>query len=193
MPILATASVTSSAAPAAFFERWADTATWPDWNTDTEWVRMDGPFQAGTTGKLKPKGGFAVPFVIARMVPGREFVDVSRLPGARLTFDHQVRTTADGGTRVDVTVALTGPLRAVWRAVLGGGLINSLQSDLDRLQATVDDLRGRIDLTAAPNWGHQLRRGLLPLSDRDLAAVPAAMTDCSPVAEAAAEQVAPLW
>src|SRR5512144_2647941 len=103
MTTLATARATSLAPPAAFFERWADTATWPDWNTDTEWVRMDGPCMTGATGTLKPKGGFAVPFVIERLVPGREFVDVSRLPGARLMFDHQVTADADGRTRIHVT------------------------------------------------------------------------------------------
>jgi hypothetical protein len=65
-------------------------ATWPEWNLDSEWVRLDGPFVQGSTGRLKPKGGFAVPFVIERLVPGSEFVDTSRLPGARLTFAHVV-------------------------------------------------------------------------------------------------------
>ena len=44
MTIIATARATSTAHPSAFFARWADTATWPEWNTDTEWVRLDGPF-----------------------------------------------------------------------------------------------------------------------------------------------------
>jgi hypothetical protein len=29
-------------------------ATWPEWNLDTEWVRLDGPFAAGSTGRLQP-------------------------------------------------------------------------------------------------------------------------------------------
>lgn len=144
MTILGTAQVTSSAAPAAFFERWADMATWPDWNTDTEWVRLDGPFTEGATGKLKPKGGFAVPFVVERLVPGHEFVDVSRLPGARLTFDHQVATLADGRTRIDVTVELTGPLAALWRAVLGKGIAASVQPDLEALVVAAESTADRV-------------------------------------------------
>ena len=34
----------------------------------------------------------------------------------------------------------------------------------------------RLDLTSQPNWGYQLRRGLIPLSERDLATVREAMT-----------------
>ncbi len=133
MTTLATAHASSTAAPAAFFERWADMDTWPQWNLDTEWVRLDGPFATGSTGTLKPKGGPQVPFLIERLVDGREFVDVSRLFGARLTFDHQVTRTADGGCTLDVTVTMTGPLRRVWTAILGKGIAATLQADLDRL------------------------------------------------------------
>ena len=52
-------------------------ASWPEWNADTEWVRLDGPFAAGSTGVLKPGGGPRVKFVIQTLVPDREFVDVS--------------------------------------------------------------------------------------------------------------------
>jgi EVE domain len=33
----------------------------------------------------------------------------------------------------------------------------------------------RLDLTAAPSWGYQLRRGLVPLTEHDLAVIRAAM------------------
>ena len=82
MKTLAVASAATSAAPATIFARWADMATWPTWNLDTEWVRLDGPFATGSTGSLKPKGGPKVRFVIERLVPEREFVDVSLLLGA---------------------------------------------------------------------------------------------------------------
>jgi hypothetical protein len=131
MTTIATASVTSSAPPAAFFAKWADMATWPEWNLDTEWVRLDGPFAPGATGVLKPKGGPKVPFVVAELGPDR-FVDVSRLLGARLTFDHRV-TAADGATTVSVAVTLQGPLAFAWRLILGKGIAASAQPDLDRL------------------------------------------------------------
>ena len=50
MRTIATAQLTSGRRPPAFFDRWADMATWPQWNTDTEWVRLDGPFRSGATG-----------------------------------------------------------------------------------------------------------------------------------------------
>jgi hypothetical protein len=126
----------SSAPPSAFFARWGDMATWPEWNADTEWVRLDGPFAQGATGELKPKGGPKVKFEVVTL-NDNEFVDVSRLLGAKLTFAHHIAPTA-AGTEVAVDVSLDGPLAPVWNLILGKGIKASLQRDLDRLVTTAE-------------------------------------------------------
>jgi hypothetical protein len=136
MTRIASTHVTSSASPAAFFARWADMATWPEWNLDTEWVRLDGPFTEGATGVLKPKGGPKVRFVVARLTAD-EFVDVSKLVGARLTFAHRVASAGDK-TEVTVDVSLAGPLAPVWKLILGKGIAASAQPDLERLNAVAE-------------------------------------------------------
>lgn len=136
MTTLAAATITSAALPSAFFARWADMATWPQWNADTEWARLDGPFATGSTGVLKPKGGPKVKFVIAKLTAD-EFTDVSRLLGARLTFEHHVAVVPKG-TRVRVAVSLTGPLAFLWNAILGKGIKDTLQRDLDALAAVAE-------------------------------------------------------
>ena len=143
MITVAEVHASSSAPPSAFFARWADMATWPEWNTDTEWVRLDGPFTAGSTGVLKPKGGPKVKFVIATLVADREFTDVSLLAGARLTFRHLIEPLPEGGSTVRVTVTLAGPLGWFWNLVLGKGLRASLGPDLGRLAIAAEaDPRG---------------------------------------------------
>jgi hypothetical protein len=132
MTIIATAQITSRAHPDAFFARWADMATWREWNLDTEWGRLDGPFVEGATGELKPKGGPKVRFVVERLMPGREFTDVSKLVGARLTFRHLVEQH-DGGCTISVETTLSGPLARAWKLVLGKGIRASMQPDLERL------------------------------------------------------------
>ena len=135
MKTIATAQITSNVRPQAFFDRWADMATWPQWNTDTEWVRLDGPFRTGATGTLKPKGGPATRFVISSLVPGHEFTDVSLLLGARLTFQHLVAVDAGGSTTISVRVTLAGPLTFFWNIVLGKNIAKGLSRDLARLEA----------------------------------------------------------
>jgi hypothetical protein len=141
MTSLAAAHVSSTAAPAAFFDRWADMATWPEWNLDTEWVRLDSPFVEGATGTLKPKGGPKVRFTVASLVLGREFVDVSHLVCARLTFAHHVTPAAHGGCTVEVAVSMSGPLARVWNLLLGKGLRESVQPDLERLARVAEAAR----------------------------------------------------
>ncbi|WP_090474951.1 SRPBCC family protein [Nakamurella panacisegetis] len=131
MTTIATASATSTAPAAQFFALWADMDTWPEWNTDTEWVRLDGPFVQGATGTLKPKGGPKVKFTVEKLT-ATDFVDVSTLWGARLTFDHHIVETSSG-TEVSVAVRMSGPLSKVWTMVMGGGLRKSAQADLDAL------------------------------------------------------------
>ena len=102
-------------------------------NTGTEWVRPQGPFVAGATRRVKPTGGFAVRFVLERLVPPRE--------GAWPRFRPPGRRTADRGGQVDVEVTVTGPLGWLWGRVLGGGLRAAAQGDLDRL-ATLAEASG---------------------------------------------------
>jgi hypothetical protein len=143
---LASANVTSTAAPPAFFATWADMATWPEWNGDTEWVRLDGPFTKGSTGVLKPKGGPRTRFVIANLTDS-EFTDVSLLVGARLTFQHLVGRTSEGLTQISVTCTLTGPLARVWNLILGKGIKATIQEDLDNLARAAEAVSGNAALS----------------------------------------------
>lgn len=136
MTAIATAHAITTAHPAAFFARWGDVATWPEWNTDIEWVRLDGPFVQGATGKLKPKGGPTVSFVIRSLVADREFIDVSKLIGARLEFAHRLTRTGDT-TRIDVEISIEGPLAWLWTRLMGKGLKSAAQPDVDNLVKAV--------------------------------------------------------
>lgn len=128
---------TSTATPDAYFARWIDHDTWPQWSPDTEWVRVDGPVEVGTTGVLKPRGGPKVKFVISACTPGREYTDTSRLPGAHLVFQHTVEP-AEHGCELRVRVTMGGPLTFVWSRIMGGGFRESVTADLDRLVRIVE-------------------------------------------------------
>ncbi len=138
MTTIAEAHASSTAPPSAFFACWADMATWPEWNSDTEWVRLDGPFTAGARGVLKPRGGPRVKFEVTALVPDREFTDVSRLAGARLTFRHLVQARPDGGCDLHVTITMSGPLGWLWTRALGKGAAASLAPDLAGLVAAAE-------------------------------------------------------
>ncbi|WP_164234678.1 SRPBCC family protein [Microbacterium hydrocarbonoxydans] len=135
---LASAIRTSTAPPSAFFERWLDHGTWPEWSPDTAWVRVDGPVVAGARGMLKPVGGPRTAFTVAECEPDAVYTDVSRLPGARLEFRHEVEA-ADAGSIVRVLVRLDGPLARFWARTAFRGFRTSVPADLDRLVSLVED------------------------------------------------------
>ena len=136
MTTIATVKAVSTAPASQFFAVWGDMPTWPQWNTDTEWVRLDGPFVQGATGSLKPKGGPKVKFTVDTLT-STDFVDVSALWGAKLIFDHHIATTASG-TEITVEIRLTGLLSRLWTAIMGAGLRKSAQADLNSLVATAE-------------------------------------------------------
>ena len=113
-------------------------ATWQEWNSDIAWARLDGPFAQGSTGVIKPTKGPTTKFVIERLDLGRAYVDVSRLPGARLTFSHLISDQGDGGCAIDITISLSGPLAPIWKLLLAKGFSATAQIDLDRLVEVVE-------------------------------------------------------
>jgi len=138
MTTLCSATATSTAPPVAFFARWEDMGTWPDWDEAVAWTRLHGPFAEGTSGELKPKGGPKVRFVIETLVPGSEFTDVSSMPGAKLRIRHLVAVDDSGLTSIDIEVSVEGPLAWLWGRVLRRGIASSTPVGLAQLVALAE-------------------------------------------------------
>lgn len=134
---IATASATSTASPSAFYARWIDHSTWTQWDTDTDWVRLDGPAAQGTQGVLKPNNGPKTRFTIAVLDPDKEYTDESSLLGATLRFQH-LATTSDQLTELTARVTLTGPLARLWAMILGKDFAESVPTALQRLIELVE-------------------------------------------------------
>jgi hypothetical protein len=134
---LAHAHATSTAAPSAFFARWIDHESWTQWDTDTDWVKLDGPVAVGATGVLKPKGGPKTRFTVSALTPDQEYTDTSRMLGATLVFQHRAETVS-GRTELEARVTLEGALARLWAAILGAGFAESVPAALNRLVELVE-------------------------------------------------------
>lgn len=134
---LAHAVRTTTAAPAAYFARWVDHESWPDWSPDTEWVNVDGGVRSGVQGVLKPVGGPKTKFTVSECEQDRVYTDVSRFPGATLTFRHAAEPAASGST-LTVHVWLTGPLAWLWARTAFKSFSRTVPEDLDRLITLVE-------------------------------------------------------
>jgi hypothetical protein len=114
MTIIAQHESTTTASADQVFARIADSERHPDWSHDLEWVRLDEPLREGARGVLKPKGGPKSRFVVSTLVPGSVFADTTFLPGARVTFHHEVHPEGEG-SQIVVRVTLVGPLAWLWK------------------------------------------------------------------------------
>jgi Polyketide cyclase / dehydrase and lipid transport len=112
-------TVATSAAPDAVWRLWSDVSGWSDWDEDIEWSRLDGRFETGARGKMKPRGVPPSNFRLASVVQGRSYTVESRLPLGKLEFHHELGTGADGGTTFSHRATFSGPLSPFYGRVFG--------------------------------------------------------------------------
>jgi hypothetical protein len=123
---------TTSASPAQLWARYAEPATWPEWDHETAAVTVQGRVAVGTRGTLKPVKGPATPFTFTEVTPEVGFTDVSRLPLARLTFTHLIVPTPTG-SRFTHRVTINGPLSPLFARVIGRTIAAGLPTAMRQL------------------------------------------------------------
>ena len=111
---------------------YASPETWNTWDHETEWARLNGPFEAGSTIDFKPKSGGKIVTLIARCVPLQQVTDKTKLPLATLVFDH-VLEQRNEGLLVTHTITITGPLTFIWKRVIGYKIAEGLPVSMQNL------------------------------------------------------------
>lgn len=127
MITLAKTTQQTIASPKAIFALWADIDHWADYDDGIEWAKLTDEFKVGGHYTIKPKGGPKVKADIMVVQPNQRFVDISRLMGAKLKFDHMLTQHADV-TVIDITMTVSGPLAWLWAKILG----KDQQADLEK-------------------------------------------------------------
>lgn len=97
---------------------YADASAWPAWNDALASARLDGPFAAGATARVRFRTGLRLRFTLVEVEPGRRFTDESRLPGAHMGHRHALEPT-DAGVRLVNEIYVRGPLARLWAPILG--------------------------------------------------------------------------
>lgn len=119
------ASAVTRASTAAVWQLWSNVEGWPRWDAEVEWSHLNGPFETGARGVLKPRRGPKASFTATEVRWGHGFVDRTRLPLASIDFLHEMEPV-DGGTRIMHEVRISGPLTPVFARLLGPGFEKGL-------------------------------------------------------------------
>jgi Polyketide cyclase / dehydrase and lipid transport len=90
---------------------YSDVATWSEWHAGIEWIKLDGDFRVGTSGKIKPKGQDRLPFRLTNVDIDGSFSDETEIPGAGVSigFTHTLESVGEGLTRITHHVTISGP------------------------------------------------------------------------------------
>ena len=100
-----------TARPSEIWRLWTDLSTWPRWDAETEYARLDGVWRRGARGVVKGRGAPEAVFEVTRFDEGERYEITTKLPlGGRLvilreldrhaepaTFRHDVRFEGFGG------------------------------------------------------------------------------------------------
>lgn len=143
-----------TAVPAsAVWRIWEDVANWNTWDHGIEFSTSNGPFQAGTKGTVKPKGGPLIHTELTRVEPMRLFVDEAKLPLARLVFTHTL-SEEDGKTEVTQRIEMMGLLAFFFAFVIGRDMKKNLPREMSSMIKKAEELHEKSRLEK----DHPIRR-----------------------------------
>ncbi|MDO9182181.1 MAG: SRPBCC family protein [Bacteriovorax sp.] len=111
---------------------WSDINHWHTWQNDIDYATLDGDFKEGNIFTLKPKGGPKVKIQLLKVVPNKQFVDLTTFPLAKMYGDH---TFIVHGEEIEIktTMTIDGPLAFLWNKIVMEGIVKKLDSQTDNL------------------------------------------------------------
>ena len=93
----------------AIWALYEDISSWPEWDAQAEWVTRDGPLATGTTGAMKFKGQEPLDYRLAKVEPGREFVDETPVGELLVRVGHRLEPLGETRVRITYSAQIDGP------------------------------------------------------------------------------------
>ena len=108
-------SIDVAASPERVWEVLADVETWPEWTDSVTSVKRldDGQLVVGSRVEISQPRIPTGTYTVTALEPGRAFTWEQRQPGSTVTAHHECEPLADGGTRVELRVVMSGALGGV--------------------------------------------------------------------------------
>jgi hypothetical protein len=125
-------TVETTAIPAQIWRVWQDVESWNSWDHGLELSRLDGPFQAGTSGCLKPIGGPLLKTLLTYVEPFKIFVQEASLFLAKAVMTHSI-TQVDGKTQVTFQTEIRGPLAFFFAYLLGRSIKKKVPIEMEEM------------------------------------------------------------
>jgi hypothetical protein len=125
-------SAESEASPESIWERYTDVELWSEWSKGVEESELDGEFEVGSKGTVKPPNLPRSTFELVEVEPERSFTSQAKLPLGTICLEHRLEPS-NGGTKITHRTTIDGPLDFVWSRVVGWVVKRELAPSVDRL------------------------------------------------------------
>ena len=134
----------TTASPEEIWNVWTSVDKWSQWDSEIESASINGVFQEGQSGKLKPKGAPEAEFYLSDVRENTSFTTHVLLPlNTKLENWHIIVKKERGESEITHGVRMTGTLSWLFSALLGGKYRKELPLAMDAVRAAAGDTSER--------------------------------------------------
>ncbi|MCP5504218.1 MAG: SRPBCC family protein [Chlamydiales bacterium] len=123
-------TIETKATPTQIWEVWKDVENWKHWDQEIELSRIDGPFEAGTTGYTKFIGTPLIKTLLINVEPLKRVVQEAYLFLAKVVSYQSMRQIS-GNTHVTFQVEIRGPLSFFFARKLRGFIKKKIPMEME--------------------------------------------------------------
>lgn len=125
-------TIETNATKERIWELWSDVENWKKWDGEVQQSELNGRFETGTMGMLKPTNGPKSKFIIKSATFPIEFTTSSSLPLAKMDFVHKL-TEKNGKLLLTHGVEISGITTFLFSRVIGKKIIAELPKAMQSL------------------------------------------------------------
>jgi uncharacterized membrane protein len=134
------ATIDVDAPPEAVWAVVSDVELWPEWTDSISKVeKLDsGPLRVGTRAKVSQPRLPTVVWQVTEVDEPNGFAWRAGLPGARSVADHRIEARPEGGSRVTLSIDMTGSVGALLARMTAGMTRRYLEMEARGLKSRVE-------------------------------------------------------
>ncbi len=131
-------TIETNATKEQVWKLWTNVENWNNWDNQVEFSKLNGDFEKGTYGILKPIKSPKSKFQLILVDDLRAFTTRSCLPLTKLDFTHGLNEK-DGKLYITHGVKITGVLTFLFSKVIGEKIIKELPHAMEKLSKMAEE------------------------------------------------------
>lgn len=137
-------TIETNATPIQIWNVWQDVENWKNWDREIELSRIDGPFQAGTSGSTKFVGTPLFKTLFTQVEPLKLVVQEAYLSFAKVV-SYQSMSQVAGKTHVTFQVEIRGPLSFFYVWMLSRFIKKKIPIEMEQMLQVAKNFGTRTD------------------------------------------------